>query len=196
MNDLAGYADDAADAIDGIGDSGGGLGGAAKSAKDLAKQLSVLPFDELNQLAKDTSSAGSGGGSGSGGGGGVGGLGDLWGDSFLDATDLDGSEISDAISRWGAKIKAAFEAEDWSGLGGVIAEGINEGFRKLDRWLDYANWREKVEGFIHPFQATINSMMDGINWILIGDTFATGLNTITYTLDEWFTGFNFKGLGY
>lgn len=195
VNDLAGYADDAADAIDGIGDSGGGLGGAAKSAKDLAKQLSVLPFDELNQLAKDTSSAGSGGGSGSGGGGGVGGLGDLWGDSFLDATDLDGSEIGEAFSKWGQQIKNAFLAEDWSALGMVIADGINRGFNKLHETLSWDAWEPRVMGFITPFSETVNSMAHFINWDNIGRTFSTGLNTITYTLDAWFAAFDWKYFG-
>ena len=194
VNDLAGYADDASDALGGIGDSGSGLGGAAKSAKDLAKQLSVLPFDELNQLAKDTSSAGSGGGSGSGGGG-VGGLGDLWGDSFLDATDLDGSEIGEAFSRWGQQIKNAFLAEDWSALGMIIADGINRGFNKLHETLSWDNWEPRVMGFITPFSETVNSMAHFINWDNIGRTFSTGLNTITYTLDAWFTAFDWKYFG-
>lgn len=194
VNELAGYADDASDSLSGIGDSGSGLGGAAGSAKELAKQLSVLPFDELNQLAKDTSSAGSGGG-GSGGGGGVGGLGDLFGESFLDASDLDGSELADAISAWGQKIKNAFMAHDWTELGDVIAEGLNGGLERLNDLLSWDNWKDKVFGFIHPFQETVNSMMDSIDWPLLGETFSNGLNTITYTLDEWLTGFEFKNFG-
>ena len=194
VNELAGYADDAADSLGGIGDSGGGLGGAAKSAKDLAKQLSVLPFDELNQLAKDTDAAGGGGGGGGGGAGG-GGLADLFGDSLLDASELDGSEIADAISEWGQKIKNAFRANDWTELGDVLAEGLNRGTQKLNEFLDWNTWKDKVLGFIHPFQETINSMMDSIDWPLVGETFGKGLNTITYTLDEWFKGFEWKNFG-
>ena len=74
-NDMAGYLDDASDAIGGLGggagDAADGLGSAGKAAKELKKQLTVLPFDELNQLAKDTESASSGGGGGGGAGGGV-----------------------------------------------------------------------------------------------------------------------------
>ena len=79
-DDLTGYLDDSADAVGDLGSGAGGasdgLGSAGKAAKELKKQLTVLPFDELNQLAKDTNSAGSGG-SGGGGGGGAGGLGGL-----------------------------------------------------------------------------------------------------------------------
>ena len=195
VNDLAGYADDASDSLGGVGDSGSGLGSAADSAKDLAKQLSVLPFDELNQLSKDTSSAGSGGSGSGSGGGGVGGLGDLFGESFLDATDLDGSEIQDAISRWGAKIKAAFQGGAWIKLGKEIAEGLNDGFQYVYDILSWENWEDKVMGFIEPFSTTINSMMHFLDWDLIGRTFGNGLNTITYVLDNFITSFDFHSYG-
>ena len=200
-DDMAGYLDDATGAASGLADGAGGaadnLGSAGKAAKNLKKQLQVLPFDELNQLAKDTDSAGSGGGGGGAGGGGGGGLGDLGGllDGLDTSFDLSGSKTLDAINKWAAKIRAAFEAKDWKGLGKVIADGINEGFRKLNRLLDWGNWKPKVEGFIIPFQTTMNSMMANINWRLIGDTLGKGLNTITYTLYMWITGFEWRNYG-
>lgn len=200
-DDMAGYLDDATGAASGLADGAGGaadnLGSAGKAAKNLKKQLQVLPFDELNQLAKDTDSAGSGGGGGGAGGGGGGGLGDLGGllDGLDTNFDLSGSKTIDAINQWAAKIRAAFEAKDWKGLGKVIADGINEGFRKLNRLLDWGNWKPKVEGFIIPFQTTMNSMMANINWRLIGDTLGKGLNTITYTLYMWITGFEWRNYG-
>ena len=200
-DDMAGYLDDATGAASGLADGAGGaadnLGSAGKAAKNLKKQLQVLPFDELNQLAKDTDSAGSGGGGGGAVGGGAGGLGDLGGllDGLDTNFDLSGSKTIDAINKWAEKIRAAFEAKDWKGLGKVIADGINEGFRKLNRLLDWGNWKPKVEGFIIPFQTTMNSMMANINWRLIGDTLGKGLNTITYTLYMWITGFEWRNYG-
>ena len=199
VSDTAESVDDAASSL---GDVGGGaadgLGSAGKAAKELKKQLSVLPFDELNQLAKDTDSAGSGGGGGGGGGGGVGGLGDM-GDMGLlpDFEDtLANSPVINAINQWAARIRAAFLDKDWPRLGRVIAEGINAGFKFIYDALSWSKIKPIiVDGFITPFQTTINSMADWINWDLIGRTFGRGLNDIVYTLRAWITGFHWRDYG-
>ena len=200
VDDMAGYLDDASGAADGLaggaGDASDGLGKAGKAAKNLKKQLQVLPFDELNQLAKDTEAAGSGGSGGAGGGGGGGGLGamNLLGD--LDTNfDLSGSSTLNAINKWAEKIKRAFLDRDWKSLGKNIANFINMGFGKLYEILDWKNVGPKVYGFVRPFQATFNSIMEYIDWDLIGRTFGRGLNTIVYTLRTWITGFNWRMYG-
>lgn len=202
VDDTAGFLDDAAGAAGDLGSAGGGaadgLGSAGKAAKDLKKQLTVLPFDELNQLAKDTDSAGSGGSGGGGGGGGVGGIGSL-GDMGLmpelgDA--LTDSPVINAISQWAARIREAFQKQQWANLGRIVAEGINAGFKYI---FDLLDWRKikpiVVDGFIVPFQTTINSMMNYIDWKLIGRTFAVGLNDITSILRAWITGFHWRDFG-
>lgn len=203
VNDTAGYLDDAAGAASSLGDAGGGaadgLGSAGKAAKDLKKQLTLLPFDQLNQLAKDTDSAGSGGsGGGGGGGGGVGGLGDLsdlgimpdYDDMFAD------SPVINAINRWATRIREAFQKHQWANLGRIVAEGINAGFQYI---YDALAWEKikpiVVDGFIKPFQTTINSMADWIDWDLIGRTFGRGLNTVVYTLVAWINGFHWRDFG-
>ena len=200
-NDMAGYLDDSADALGDLGSGAGGasdgLGSAGKAAKELKKQLSVLPFDELNQLAKDTDTA-SGGGSGGGGGGGaggIGGIGDL-GLEDLSSFDIDSSPAIQAINRWAARIREAFQKKQWANLGRIVAEGINAGFQYIYDVLDWNKLKPKVvDGFIIPFQKTINSMMHWIDWPLIGRTFARGLNDVTYTLRAWITGFNWREYG-
>ena len=202
-----GYADDLTgsieDSSDAIGDLGGGAGGASdglgkagKAAKELKKQLTVLPFDELNQLAKDTNSAGSGG-SGGGGGGGAGGLGGFDTSSLLPdfASNLDDSPVLDAINKWAKRIRKAFIQRDWQGLGKNIAYALNAGFAKIYDLLDWNKWKDKVYGFIQPFQATVNSMMEYIDWGLIGRTLARGLNDIVYTFRMWINGFNWRQWG-
>lgn len=200
-NEMAGYLDDSADAIGDLGSGAGGasdgLGKAGKAAKELKKQLTVLPFDELNQLAKDTDSAGSGGSGGGGGGGagGIGGLGDL-GLEDLSSFDIDSSPAIQAINRWAARIREAFQKKQWANLGRIVAEGINAGFQYIYDVLDWNKLKPKVvDGFIIPFQKTINSMMHWIDWPLIGRTFARGLNDVTYTLRAWITGFNWREYG-
>lgn len=202
LDDTAGYLDDAAGAAGDLGSAGGGaadgLGSAGKAAKELKKQLTTLPFDELNQLAKDTDSAGSGGSGGGGGGGGVGGIGGL-GDMGL-MPDYDGlfedSPVVEAINRWAARIREAFQKHQWKNLGRIVAEGINAGFQFIYDALSWSKIKPIiVDGFITPFQTTINSMADWINWDLIGRTFGRGLNTVVYTLVAWINGFHWRDFG-
>lgn len=200
-DDLLGSVEDSADAA---GDLGGGAGGASdnlgkagKAAKELKKQLTVLPFDELNQLAKDTDTASSGG-SGGGGGGGVGGLGALDTEGLLPDYEsaFEDSPVVQAIDRWAARIREAFEKHQWKNLGRIVAEGINAGFQYI---YDALSWERIkpviVDNFIHPFQEFFNSMMFNIKWDLIGRTFARGLNIIVYTLREWINGFEWHNFG-
>lgn len=201
-NEMAGYLDDSADAMSDLGSGAGGasdgLGSAGKAAKELKKQLTVLPFDELNQLAKDTDSAASGGSGGSGGGGGGGGLGGLsdLGLEDLSDIDIDSSPTVQAINRWAAEMREAFEKHQWKKLGAIVARGINDGFQYI---YDVLNWERIkpviVDKFIHPFQEFFNSMMLNIKWDLIGRTFARGLNIIVYTLREWINGFEWHNFG-
>lgn len=200
-NDMAGYLDDSADAMGDLGSGAGGasdgLGSAGKAAKELKKQLSVLPFDELNQLAKDTDSAGSGGSGGGGGGGagGIGGLSDL-GLEDLSAFDIDSSPTIQAINRWAARIREAFQKHQWKNLGRIVAEGINAGFQYIYDALDWNKIKPKVvDGFIVPFQEAFNSFMLWVDWPLIGRTFGRGLNDVTYILRAWITGFNWREYG-
>lgn len=200
-DDMAGYLDDASGAASGLADGAGGaadgLGSAGKAAKNLKKQLQVLPFDELNQLAKDTEAASSGG---SGGGGGAGGLGNLG--SFADIGlgslgkfDLSGNDTLNKINRWAEKIRRAFIAHDWDDLGKNIADFINYGLEKLYAALSWEKVGPKIRAFIQPFQGAINSMVFNIDWGQLGLTLGRGLNTITKTLRIWINGFNWRQWG-
>ena len=198
-DDMAGYLDDAAGAADNLAGSAGGasdgLGSAGKAAKALKKQLQVLPFDELNQLAKDTESAGSGG-SGGAGGGGVGGLGDLGLLDDLDTNfDLSGNKTIDAINKYAQRIRNAFLRKDWEGVGKEVAYALNAGFGYIYDVLDWKKVGPKVEGFIKPFQTSVNSLMEHIDWGLIGRTLGRGLNDIVYTFRLWINGFEWKRWG-
>ena len=196
-SDLDSVSDTLDDAAGSAGDTSSNLGGAADNAKKLAKALSVLPFDELNQLNKDTESAGSGG-SGGVGGGGVGdlGLGDIdFGDmdSMLDVLNSD--MLPDAINRWALRIRKAFEAHDWIGLGRELAWGVNQGLKYLYDLLDPKNIEDKVLPYVRAFTITMNSLIDNIDWDLMGRTVGRGLNAITMIANEWLEGFGWTNLG-
>lgn len=187
VNDLAGIGDVATDLGD-LGNSGGdaasGLDDATSSAQDLKKALSVLDFDELNQLS-DSSSADVSTPSGSGGSGGTGvggidsGIGDLG--NVTDA--LAKSELPAAINDWAERIRKAFLDHDWDKLGEEIAWGINKGMKAI---YDAINWKKvgpKITKFVKAFTETFNSLVDNIDWDLMGRTIGAGINTIVNTLN-------------
>lgn len=196
VNDLADMSetmDDAGDSASGVGD---GLGDAADSAKKLKKQLAVLPFDELNQLAKDTETASSGGsGSGGSGSGGLSGL----GSGLLDVDDLTGGNaIPEAVSEWAQKIKDAFNDHNWEGLGKEIATGLNNGISKIYDILDPKKVSEKINPFIDAFTTTFNSLVDYLDFKGMGGIIGRGITDIVNAANRILdpkTGIDFVNLG-
>ena len=198
--------DDLANSVGGGGGTGGGgvaggLDKAAKGAKALKKQLTVLPFDELNQLAKDMDSAGGAGspsgGGGGGGGAGGGGLGDFGLDTGLVDLDeiLKGNKAAEAISRWGEMIKKAFKKHDWAGLGRAMAWGINLGIGQLYKVLDPEKVKKNVFPFIDAFTTTMNSFIYSVNFHQLGQALGRGINDIVLIADRFITGIEFDKIG-
>lgn len=193
LGDAADYADNLSSASDSAAD---GLGSAADNARQLKKELSVLPFDELNQLNKDREEASSGSGSGGVGSGGVGGG---LADGLLDWDDLlensDAGKLPAWISRWGKQIKEAFEEHDFEKLGKVIADGLNKGIEKVYKLLDPEKVKEKVFPYIDAFTTTFNSLIGNLKFELMGRTVGRGINDVVAILDRAITGINWEGLG-
>lgn len=197
VNDLTSIGD-ASSGLEDLGSSGSdaadGLGDAAKAAEELKN--ATLGIDELNIISPNepTSTGGSGG---SGGGGSVGGAGggDLGlDDGLLDLSDTDPEKY---VSPWAERIRAAFLAEDWEGLGAEIAWGLNKGLQKI---YDVINWRKvgpKIKKFTNAFTKTFNSLVDNINWNLLGRTIGAGINTLVNTFNLLFgkNGIDFKNIG-
>lgn len=199
VNDLAGIGDAATDLGD-LGNSGGdaasGLDDATSSAQDLKKALSVLDFDELNQLS-DSSSADVSTPSGSGGSGGTGiggidsGIGDLG--NVTDA--LAKSELPAAINEWAERIRKAFLDHDWDKLGEEIAWGLNKGLQYVYDAINWKNVGPKITAFTTAFTKTLNSLVESFDWDLLGRTIGSGINTIVNTLNQLIEGFDFTNLG-
>ena len=191
-----GVTEDIVSGIEGIGSAGddaaGGLGNAAGAADDLKKKLSVLPFDELNQLSDNLSDAGSGGGgSGGTGGGGLPGIGDMG--SITDAFEK--SELPEYINEWAERIRSAFLDHDWDRLGEEIAWGINVGIEAIYDAINWDNVGPKITAFTSAFTQTFNSLVDSINWDLMGRTIGTGINTLVNTLNQLIEGIDWINLG-
>lgn len=171
----------------------GGLDNAAGAAEDLRKALSVLPFDQLNQLTDNSTSGGSGAGGGGGTGGGVSGGGIDFGDLADAVTDLEEGEVP--VNEWAERMRKAFLDQDWEKLGEEIAWGINKGLEKIYDVLDWKKVGPKIEKFMDAFTTTLNSLVDSIDWDLLGRDFGRGLNIITRTANSFLEKFDFKNLG-
>lgn len=174
-------------------DASSGLDDATSSAKKLKKALSVLPFDQLNQLADNSDNSGTASKSlGSG-------LGDL-ADSFAGIQDsLDEVLTVDEtpINKWAAKIRKAFINKDWQGLGSTIADMINVGMQKIYEVINWNNVGPKITEFVNAFTTAFNSMVRGIDFDLMGRLLGAGINTAVNTLNLLLGegGIDFSGIG-
>lgn len=197
VNDLAGLEDSAAD-LSGLQDAGdaaaSGMDDATSSAKALKKALSVLPFDELNQLTDNSSSSGSTPSTGTKKTGtgttpslGLGGITDQIDDAL--------NKEETPINKWAEKIRKAFLNHDWKGLGKTIADMINIGIQKIYDVISWKNAGPKITAFTGAFTETFNSLVDNIDWNLMGRTIGAGLNTIVNTMNQILDGIDWYNLG-
>ena len=197
LGDAAAYTDDMADSADSAAD---GFGDADDAVKKLKKDLSVLPFDELNQLNKDRESATSGKGSGAGAVSGPidFGLGEGLFDLAIDETKKELSELEEYVNDWAKRIKEAFDKKDWDGLGTAIATGINDGIEELYRILDPQVAADKINPFVDAVSTTLNSLITAIHWNTLGKTIGNGVNIIVNAANRLIdpeTGINWTNIG-
>ena len=195
VNDLASIGD-ASTGLEDLGSSGSdaadGLGDAAKAAEELKN--ATLGIDELNIISPNESTP-TGGSGGSGGGGGAGGVGgtDLGLDDGL--LDLGGKKPEEYVSPWAEAIRKAFLAEDWEELGSVIAEGLNRGLQKVYDVLNWDNVGPKITAFTTAFTQTFNSFAENFDFDLLGRTIGAGINTVVNTLNQLIDGIDWVNLG-
>ena len=179
-------------ASSGLEDVSGSLDDTTDSAKKLKKALSVLPFDELNQLTDNTQDAGGGGGTGGDDinvpGSGIGNV-----DSIYDA--LGSNKLPNAINEWAERIRKAFIEHDWNDLGYQIAWGINQGMQAIYDAINWNNVGPKITAFTSAFTQTFNSLVDNIDFDLIGRTVGAGINTIVNTINQLADGIDWISLG-
>lgn len=156
---------------------------AAKAAKDLESY--TLGIDELNIQPKTSSSSSSGGPEGSSGA-----------YTGPDVSEMfETTEPTKAISDYAKRLREAFKAQDWTSLGSIMAEGVNAGMQKLYEIFDWNKHGKKITYFCNAFTTTMNSLVDNIEWPLMGATVAAGVNTVFNTAQLLITGFNWTNLG-
>lgn len=167
-------------------DYGAGLesaGSSADEAKDKMKELknTVLGFDQLNVLNGPDSDSGKKKGSGA---------------SDVSPSDMfETVETTGAISNFAKQLRQAFLAEDWDGLGEIIAGGVNRGLQKLYDAINWSNVGPQITYFCNAFTTTLNSLVDNVDWDLMGRTVGAGVNTIVNTMNLLVTGIDWIGLG-
>lgn len=174
-------------------DASSGLDDATSSAKKLKKALSVLPFDQLNQLTDNSDNSGTASKSL---GSGLGGLADSFA-GIQDSLDEVLTVDETPINKWAAKIRKAFINKDWQGLGFTIADMINIGMQKIYEVINWNNVGPKITEFVNAFTTAFNSMVSGIDFDLMGRLLGTGINTAVNTLNLLLGegGIDFSGIG-
>lgn len=158
---------------------------ASKGANKLKKSLSVLPFDELNQLTKNTSSTSNSGN----------------GAYSVDPKDMFktvDADNGDAVNKWAERIRKAFLDHDWEGLGKEIANMLNAGLQKVYDAISWDNVGPKITAFTTAFTKTFNSLVDNLDWDLLGRTVGEGINDLVNTfnlLTDPKSGIDFENIG-
>lgn len=160
----------------------------AKSA-DKAKKAQnsyTSSLDELNIISKNDDESQLGGGAG----------------GLNPSAMFEEMPISDSIKAFADKIKEIFnnikkfiKNEDWDGLGEYLASGVNIALQYLYDALNWENVKGKVIPFITAFTQTFNSLVDNVDWDLLGRTIGTGINTLVNIAYELIVGIDWKNLG-
>ena len=163
-------------AVAGLKATGSAASGASGEVKDLKRELAG--FDHLEILGDKNS--GSGGGGGSSGGSGL---------------TYDTEQVGGGIADWVEQLKTLWAAQDYDGIGRVIADGINGAFEKAKQLISWDNLGEKVTQAVNAITGILNGLVDGINWDLIGRTFGTGVNTILNAMNQLLTKIDWANLG-
>ena len=152
------------------------LGGAASAAKELKNE--VYGFDELNKASSASDS--SGGGSG-------GGAGNLYEDVPIS------SLLPQSIMDYFSQIKAAILAQDWEGVGGLLADGLNTCIYAVDEWI--LRLEDTAVQWSSNIARVLNGLFYGLDWYSMGATVAHGLNLVMNTINTFLTTLDFAALG-
>ena len=192
-SDLSGMADSASDVADGLTDTD-------DAAKKLKKDLSVLPFDELNQLSKDIENSSKTDKDKSSGGTyepEIGGLDDLMDGLFnldIDAKSPLG-KLEEYISEWAKRIKELFDKKNWDGLGREVANGINNFVSYLLGIFDPVAVKKKIFTWIDAFTEAFNGFIDQLDFEGIGNLIGRGINVIISSINQLIEGIDWQRLG-
>lgn len=149
------------------------LEGTAEAAEKA--QSSLTGFDEINALSDNSSSAAT--------------AGTVSPSDMFEEVPIE-SKITDFVNR----IKEAFRAGDYEGIGKILGDGINTAVQKAKSYISWENVGDTVTQVVQGIANGFNSLVYTVNWTNIGDTLAQGLNTVLYTLLLIVTEFDWPGI--
>ena len=152
------------------------ISGTGKAAKEANKQLAE--YDKLMVIQQDNASDAGSGGAGGGGG---------FTEELVDP--------SNSVSQFAQDLKDAWENQNFAAIGEIVGEKINELTSKIKEAISWDNVGPEIEQFMQNWGTAFNSLVSTVDWQNIGSTVATGLNTITNTVESFIDNFNLDELG-
>lgn len=159
-----------------LGKSASGAKKANVANKEL--QRTLLGFDQINKMDDKSDSGDTGSGSGGGGG--------------LSPSDMfETVSIPDQIKDFANKIKEAWKSGDFTEIGAIVGEKLNEALRKIP-WDKIRATSSKVAKSIATF---LNGFIAATDWKLVGSTLGNGINTIIDFAYTFVTTFDWKKFG-
>ena len=103
--------------------------------------------------------------------------------------------IESAIGDFAKRLRNALLNHDWEGLGKLLGEKVNSLFEKVNAVITNPEVLSKIAGFVTAITTTFNSLVNTINWPLIGQTLGNGINLITSTLTQFVNQIDWVTLG-
>lgn len=146
------------------------LNGTASAAKKAANSL--YSFDELNVVKQDDSSGGTPG--------------------KADPSQMfEEVPIESQIASFAERIKAAFQAGDFFGIGSIIGDSLNNALEGID----WGSIQERAAGIAGNIASLLNGFIAGTDWNLIGSTLGNGINTALRFLYTFIITFDWSLVG-
>lgn len=142
----------------------------AKSAAGAAKKAtaSLAGFDEIQKL--DGNNGDSGGG---------------------DSGNIEPNYDFQGKSPFLDQVLAAVEAGQWTQVGGLIAQKLNDSLAKI-AWPDI---QSKAKTWTQNLVGVLNGFIQNLDWGLLGGSLGNGLNTALLVIDTFFQGVDWTSLG-
>ena len=107
----------------------------------------------------------------------------------IDYSAINGDNVQ--LPDWAERMKDAIKSGDWAGVGSLVAEKVNGAFA-------YINWdgiQKKLNSFVDKLTDGLNSVINGVDWTGLGDSFGGGINTIFGAGYRFMKKFDWAGFG-
>ena len=104
-------------------------------------------------------------------------------------------EIAENVQKSADKIRELLNSEDFSGIGELLGQKINEAISRFSSFIDWNNVGGKITQAVNRFVSLFNSLVSTINWDSLGRMVGKGINTIVNTLYLLLNGIDWVKLG-